>query len=219
MNNYIPFISAASALFAAVVAQCLNNWFTYRRENKKHLKEIYEQFISPFFFEFMSFYESRCHPRGGMDKKNDDKIDREVNSLFIKAHLANGEFQLLILEKQRLRFVEDVRDGDKEKLNIKICYFYLRYCRYILRKIKFPLSLNVKYQLNDRLKSYAFWYLLAENCTYEESINTMASFLIFNLNTLDRYSVRQIDKMIIKGDINSFNILRSRVENEIKKHI
>lgn len=55
-ESYIPAIITSSvALTAAILAQFLNNWLTYRRENKKYKKEIYEKFISEYLMDILAY--------------------------------------------------------------------------------------------------------------------------------------------------------------------
>ncbi|PGZ95180.1 hypothetical protein COE51_21365 [Bacillus pseudomycoides] len=197
METYIPAIITASvALIAAVAAQFLNNWLTYRREEKKYLKEVYENFISEFFIDILTFVHIETLPRKGHDAKGEIDISTVIDNMFKKVHYGNEHLQSLHLEYKTLLYMEDFR-GDTEKIaQLKICYYFLLYSKNIFQELDFKLESNVEFQLLHNTKILAYLYVYSEERDYEEAINKVVNIRMIARDALDQYSLVDFDTLV-----------------------
>jgi hypothetical protein len=196
-ESYIPAtITASVAIIAAVGAQLLNNYLTHRRENKKYLKEVYEKFISEFFTDVITYAHISSLPRRAHDTKGEVEISSVLDDMFNKVHYGNKHLQSLHLQYKTLNYMEDFR-GDAEVItHLKICYFFLLYCKEIFKKIGFKLEPNVKGQLLFDIRLFSYLYIYSETRDYDEARNNMTSIRMLHLSILEKYSLRYLHKLV-----------------------
>ncbi|MGG2061662.1 hypothetical protein [Priestia megaterium] len=221
MTNYIPAIITASvALIVGVGAQFLNNWLTGRREKKKYLREVYENFISEFFVDILAHLNVSNQPRPDHDVKKDVNISTVIDEMFKKVHYGDRNLQSLSLERKTSKYLDDYKGDTEEILQIKICYFFLLYSQRIFKKIKFKLDLGVKFQLEHSIKEYAYWYICSEVKTYEEAKNKLKHLTSLSMSKkqiLEQYSKRYFRKLIARDDLCEWKRFLTEVDEKMQQ--
>lgn len=221
LANYIPAIITASvALIVGVGAQFLNSWLTGRREKKKYLREIYENFISEFFVDILAHLNVSTQPRPDHDVKKDVNISTVIDEMFKKVHYGDKNLQSLSLERKTSKYLDDYKGGTEEILQIKICYFFLLYSQRIFKKINFKLDLGVKFQLEHSIKEYAYWYIYSEARDYEEGKNKLkdlTGLAMCKKQVLEQYSKRSFRKLIACDDLGKWEKFLTEVDEKIQQ--
>ncbi|MFU7590089.1 hypothetical protein ACMX9J_14285 [Priestia sp. RMT2NF4] len=216
---YIPAIITASvALIVGVGAQFLNSWLTARRENKKYRREIYEEFISEFFVDILTYVSVKTQPRSDHDVKLDVKdISTTVENMFKKIHYGDRHLQSLNLAHKTSSHLEDFKGDSQETLQIKIFYFFLIYSKKIFKKTSFKLDKSVKFQLDHSIREYAYWYIYAETRDFHEAPNKLKSLTMCSEQILQRYSLKYFRKLIIGDDLQANEQFLKKIDKKIEK--
>ncbi|MGG3662535.1 hypothetical protein [Bacillus gobiensis] len=225
MEEYIPAIITASvALIAAVGAQFLNNFLTYKRENKKYLREVYEKFISEYFMDVLLYIDVETDPRKGHDIEEQIDINKVINSMMNKMHYADRNLQGVYFDFKTRNHFYDPKGDIKEILGIKICYYFLAYSNFIMKKLKIKFDKGLKFRLNYNLKAYGYWHLLSELYGYENRLTNedMTALHMTKKFVLEEFSLKKIDSLInhhhkMEKKAKEF-LIKVREKNDITKN-
>lgn len=197
MENYIPAIITASvALIVGIGAQFLNSWLTYRRENKKYYMEVYENFISVYFFDVLLYVDTHTNPRISHNGELKIDIANTLDEMMSNIHYGNNILQSLHLDKKTLKHFYDPAGDFKEKNEIKTCFYFLLYAKTIFRKIGLKLMPDVKYRLEYNIRMYGYWYLDSEQNGYDKELVNMCELHMTKLAALKYFSIRSIKKLV-----------------------
>lgn len=219
-ETYIPAIITASvALLAAISAQILNNWLTYRRENKKYLKEVYEKFLSEYFIDILTYARISTQPRKEHDTNGDVNISAIIAEMFKKSHYGDKHIQSLNLEYNTLYYMEDLKGDSKEITQLKICYYFLLYSKKILKQIHFNLEPIVKHQLTHSIKVFSYLYICSTMRDYEEAVINATNIRMFNLDILEKYSLRYFKSLMNTYDIKAKETFLKEVDETINEFL
>lgn len=217
-TSYIPAIITASvALIAAVLAQVLNNWLTYKRENKNYLKEVYGNFISKFFADIITFVHVNSTPGRGHETKGEVDISAVLEEMFKVVHYGDRHIQALHLEYNTWRYMEDNKGDSEAILQLKICYHFLLYSKTIFNKIDFPLELTTIHTLNYSIKAYGYLYICSEIKGFEEAVNDLTSIEMFGLGSLSNLSIWQIHELVTSDNLEIQEQFIKEVDREIAR--
>ena len=193
--TYIPAIITASvALITAIGAQFLNNWLTYKRENKKYLKEVYEKFISEYFIDVLRYPRVITRIISENEIKKELNLSEVIDAMFQKVHYGDKHLQSLNLEYKTIKYSEEPLEGIEEVLQFKICYYFLQYSNEIFKKIGFKLEYNVEVQLIQTIKEYAFLYICSTLQSYEEAKNKLIGMNRLHWNLLEEHSLKDFKR-------------------------
>ncbi|ARF16718.1 hypothetical protein [Sporosarcina ureae] len=219
-NEYIPAIITASvALLAAVLSQVINNFLTYKRENKKYLNEIYGDFISRYFSEVIAYGYAISTPGKEHNLKTKGDISETINGIFQSIHYGDKYLQANQFEYSTWKYLEDHKGDAEEILQFKVCYNFLVYSKNVFNKIDFSLENSMLNTLNYSIKKFGYLYICAELEGKEEAIDKITSIEFFNINVLNEISCKKINRMILRDDYEHQKRFINRINTEIEKHI
>lgn len=199
---------------AAILAQVLNNWLTYQRENKKYLKEVYGNFISKFFADIISYAVLNSTPARGLESKGEVKISAVIEEMFKVVHYGNEHIQALHLEYNNWRYMEDNKGDSETILQMKICYHFLLYSKEIFKKIDFPLETATYHRLDYSIKVYGYLYVCAEVKGFEEALNNLTSIGMFQMDIINNLSLKEINEVVT---CKNFEVQEKFIKTKIHK--
>ena len=177
MQAYIPAIITASvALIAAVSAQFLNSYLTYRRERKTYLREVYNNIYSKNLVLLMQYFNVKFDYRAIQDTKADVDVEeilqKVINNLDEKSEYLSPKF-LFLLEKIKR---EDNRDdGIGNSLENKYLLISLLLDELIIYQEKIKLFEREHYKI---IVKYVFLYKLLLLVYRNFTFNNESTFFI-----------------------------------------
>ncbi|GLY12677.1 hypothetical protein [Pseudobacillus badius] len=225
LSNYIPetyipaTITASVALIAAVGAQFVNNWLTHRRENKKYLRAVYEEFISEFFADVITYAYASSSSGKGYNIKEEVDISSVLNNMFKKVHYGDKDLQSLHLEYKTWKYMDDVRADTEVIIQLKICYFFLLYCRKVFKKIGFDLKSDATHALFYNIKLFAYLYICSESRDYEKAVNSMNTITMFKVSILENYSLRYLHKLVMSLEPEKSEKFLNEVDEKLENYV
>ncbi|MED4634998.1 hypothetical protein P9443_19180 [Peribacillus frigoritolerans] len=195
-DEYIPAIITASvALLAAIGAQFLNSWLTYRRENKKYKKEVYEKFISEHLMDILAYPRALTRVMSEKDIKKEVNISIIIDDMFKKVHYGDERLQSAFLNYKTIKYYTENNWAEIEKSSqFRILYYFLLYSNEIFEKIGFKLDTDVKSQLKSTIKEYAFLYIYTEKLGYEEAKNKLIGINRMYSKVLENFPLKDFEK-------------------------
>lgn len=213
---YIPAIITASVAFiVGVGAQFLSNWLTSRREKKKYYREVYENFISKFLMDVLLYFDTHTSPRKMHDVEQEINISNVISNMEAIIHYGNNKLQSSFLEYKTRNHFYDPVGNLKERVELKICFYFLIYTVHVFKKIDFKLSYRMEGHLINNIKGYGYWIIDSEVNGYDKDLQSMYTLGMVNPNALVSISIRSIIKYVENDDDTRRKLFLDKIAEEL----
>lgn len=198
--NYTPYVVATITLSGALIAQVISHWFSIRREDKKYLKECYQNLYSPVLWKVLKYMDAKTVFYKPLLKKDFDVKEPFEQALNIFGeNLKYASTELIhsyenVKEREMYQHLNDQQKGIDE---IQFCYDVLEETSEMLQKIGVEQPLNfVKYR-----GLCGIWLVVSRYFSYEKGCDVLDSSFEFNLNKLDEKLIKRIKHVLEKKDV------------------
>lgn len=212
-----------TSLIVAILAQILNAFFSNKREDKKILKSILDNYVAPNISSILNFtakislnhYQEKCILN-----------DLRTNVEPILKNIEYGDENLFLkrIEEDNKYNSLDVYDVEEQEITrkLEIQLFFLIYSLKILKKLKVKLHSQVGHSINHSIRVHTFLITSRKLYKYDEGYNNLISITRFNFDSLsiiNESDMRKLRKNLWDEKILNkvYNVVNDDFQQEMQK--